>query len=473
MLDKKTKIIATIGPASDNPEIISKMLAKGLDIARINMAHCKKESDFKSVIGTIRNESNRLKRHIGILMDLAGPKIRVDLDKIKASELIIEKNREYSLGYSSNNDIPINMNLKFQNESKNNSFIKVDDGKILFKILEIKGNSIALKAMNNSILKNNKGVNFPGISLDIDSVTDNDIKNINLALKYDIDLLALSFVRYSTDINPILKEFKIKNKTIPVIAKIEKPEGIENLDSILETFDGVLIARGDLGVELPLSKLPVLQKTIIEKCRKNNKEVIVATQMLESMIDNPQPTRAEVNDVATAVYESADAVMLSGETSIGKYPVDSVNIMKNIIIETEKETLKGKSNFNKSDELTSNIRFAIGASVKVISKYLTVDAIVVMTESGSTARIVSHYRPNKKIFALTPHKHTCNKLSMVWGVYPILTEKFKSTDEMIEKTEKLLLREKLLSKGDTFVLTSGAPVGVSGNTNMLTIHKIT
>ena len=266
--------------------------------------------------------------------------------------------------------------------------------------------------------------------------------------------------------------FKKKNKSLPVIAKIEKPEAIENLDSIIDMFQGILIARGDLGVEMPLAKLPSLQKLIINKCIKAKKPVIVATQMLESMIDNSTPTRAEVNDVANAVYESADAVMLSGETAIGKYPVETVSIMNDILLNAENEIISSKSINQINVEVDCDVRSAIGESVKLISKHLNVNAIVVMTESGNTAIIVSHYRPKNNIFALTPKQSICNKLSLVWGVTAIKTPKYKSTDEMIKESQKILIDNNLLNIGSTFVLTAGVPVGITGSTNMLKIHKI-
>ena len=467
----KTKTIVTLGPASNTVSIISDLIDYGMDIARINMSHFTNTDDFENIVNIIRKESNKKNKHIGILVDLAGPKIRLDLKHIGKSITII-KDDVYSLGFEDINDIKINTNISFQNINLNDSYVKIDDGKIVFKVLGKKDNSLTIKALDDGVVLDRKGVNFPGVTLNLDSLTNIDKEHLLLAAKNNVDWLALSFVRESADINSILKIYKKQDIFIPVIAKIEKPEAIENLDSIIDIFSGILIARGDLGVEMPLAKLPGLQKLIIEKCRKAKKPVIVATQMLDSMIENSTPTRAEVNDVANAVYESADAVMLSGETAVGKYPVKAVQIMQEILLNTEKEIEKKNISNNISVEIDRDTRSAIGESVKLISKHLNIDAIVVMTESGNTAIIVSHYRPRNNIFALTPSESICRKLSLVWGIIPILTKKFESTDEMIEQSEEILIKRGLLESGDTFVLTAGVPIGVSGTTNMLKIHKI-
>ena len=467
----KTKTIATLGPISKSQSIIAELIDEGVDVFRINMSHFKNDIDFENTVKIIRKESKAKNKYIGILVDLAGPKIRIDLNK-EEKLIKINKNQKYTLGYSNSNDITINAKIDFKNISFKDAFVKIDDGKIVFEVLSKEKESLVIKSTDDGIIYNKKGVNFPGVELNVKSLTNNDKQHLLLAAKNKIDWFALSFVRESKDINPILRIYNKEGFSFPVIAKIEKPEAIDNLDSIIDTFDGILIARGDLGVEMPLAKLPSLQKLIIEKCKKIKKPVIVATQMLDSMIENPSPTRAEVNDVANAVYERVDAVMLSGETAIGKYPLKAVKIMQDILLNAEEEIEKNITLHEDSVDLNRNIRSAIGESVKLISRHLEIDAIVVMTESGSTAVVVSHFRPMNNIFALTPNESTCNKLSLVWGVIPLHTKQFSSTDEMIEESEKILKTKKLLKKGDTFVLTSGVPVAVTGTTNMLRIHKI-
>ena len=472
MLNIKTKIIATLGPSSNSPSIISQLIKNGMNVARINMGHFKNVEELECMIKIVRTESSKQDKHVGILVDLAGPKIRLNLDNLDGKKKELIKGENYTLGFSDNNDLRINTDIQFKNIRTGESFVKIDDGKIILEVIEQNKNNLILRATQTVIVKNRKGVNFPGIDLGVPPLTNADKEHILYALKYEVDWLALSFVRESSDINSILNIYKEKNKSIPIIAKIEKPEAIKNLDSIINSFHGVLIARGDLGVEVSLSKLPSLQKLIIEKCRKFKKPVIVATQMLESMIENSTPTRAEVNDVANAVYQSVDAVMLSGETAVGKYPVDTIKIMREILLNTEEEIKKNNVSNTVDIEIDKDTRSAIGESVKIISQHLNIDAIVVMTESGSTGIIVSHYRPQNNIFALTPHKTICNKLALVWGVYPILTPQYDSTDTMIREAKELLIQNNLLDYGDMFVLTAGVPVGKTSTTNMLKIHKI-
>jgi len=466
---KKTKIISTIGPSSNHPHIISRMIKKGMNVARLNMAHLYKEEDIKNIIDIIREESSKLNKFTGILMDISGPKIRTDLTSLKEDEINIIKGHIYTLGFSKMNDIPISMDVNFKSNSNPvNSFVKIDDGKINLKIISISNNIVKIKATSDCSIKPNKGVNFPEVELKIPSLTKKDAKDIKLGIKYKVDWFALSFVRSPKDIEDFNEINKGKSK-IPIIAKIEKPEAINNLEKIIDTFDGVLIARGDLGVELPLYKLPILQKNIISKCKELNKPVIVATQILESMVSNPLPTRAEVNDVANSVYENVDAVMLSGETAVGEFPVETVKMMNDIILNVENENLK----YEKIDyKYKQDSKYAIGKAVNTVSNNLKVDAIVVMTESGSTAKIVSFFRPKISIYALSPHINVCNRLSLLWGVTPIQSQEYLSTDEMLINAEQILLDNKFIRNGQTFVMTAGVPVGISGSTNMFRIQKV-
>jgi pyruvate kinase len=466
---KKTKIISTIGPSSKNSNIISNLIKKGMDVARINMSHTHSEKDLKSIINIVRTEAKNAAKNIAIMMDISGPKIRVNFKNKNINELSIVKNSIYNMGYGHINDIPINLDIKFRAKKNENALIKIDDGKISFKILGIKKNVLKLKALNSGSIISNKGINFPYVDLAIPSITKKDRKDIKLGLKYKVDWFALSFVRSSKDITPIINILKKENSFIPIIAKIEKPEAINNLEQIINKFDGILVARGDLGVEESLAKVPVLQKKIIDKCTKAKKPVIVATQILESMIKNPTPTRAEVNDVANAVYDGVDAVMLSGETAIGDYPIEAVSIMTDIINDVEKSI---ESKIERINHVRNDSRIAIGHSVRLISKSMDIDGIVVMSETGATARIVSHYRPNVIIYGMSPYEYICNRMSLFWGVVPVKTNSFKSTDDMLIKAEKILLNKKFMKKGETFILTAGIPIGTPGSTNMIQIQKI-
>jgi len=466
---KKTKIISTIGPSSNSPNIISSLIKQGMDVSRLNMAHIHREKDIKSIIDIIRSEAKKADRNIAIMMDISGPKIRVNFKNKGNSKLSIIKNHTYNMGYDNTNDIPINLEIEFKGKNNQKALVKIDDGKISFKILSINNNNLKLKALNSGTVNANKGINFPHVDLAIPAITKKDREDIKLGLKYKVDWFSLSFVRSSKDINPIINIFKKENLFIPIIAKIEKPEAIDNLEEIINKFDGILIARGDLGVEESLAKVPVLQKKIIDSCTRVKKPVIVATQILESMIENSTPTRAEVNDVANAVYDGVDAVMLSGETAVGQYPIEAVSIMADIINDVENSI---ESKIKKIEHVRNDNRIAIGHSVRLISKSMDIDGIVVMSESGATARIVSHYRPNVTIYGMSPYEYICNRMSLFWGVVPIQTKSFKSTDDMLINAEKILLDKRFMKKDETFILTAGVPVGVSGSTNMIQIQKI-
>ena len=303
---RKTKIIATLGPASFKSEIISKLILNGMDVVRINMSHYDESIDLKAHIDFIRNEADKHNKGIGIIFDLCGPKIRVG--KIPNSSIKITKDENYTLG-TSKCDIPLNINLSFQSQNPG-GLVKINDGVLSFKILKVNNNTLELVANESGEITPGKGINFPGVTLDLPALTDKDKKDIELAVNLNIDWLAMSFVRTSEDYFLINKELDKHKMSIPVIAKVEKPEAINNLGSIIDSFDGVLVARGDLGVEMPIKKLPILQKKIVNECLKKRKPVIIATQILETMIHKPSPTRAEVNDIANAIYDGADAMML-------------------------------------------------------------------------------------------------------------------------------------------------------------------
>ena len=323
---KKTKIIATLGPSSFKREIIQELILSGMDVARINMSHKVEKSQLSMVVETIREESLIQGKSVALLFDLCGPKIRVG--DLKGKELSITTNKEYSLG-SPNADIPLNLEMKFPLQSSG-GIVKINDGKLSFKITSIEQSILHLKAMNSGVIMKGKGVNFPGIKLEMPSITDKDKVDIKIAVEFGADWLAMSFVRSANDYNEIKFILDTLNVDIPIIAKIEKPEAIINLGSIIDSFDGILVARGDLGVEMPLKELPVLQKKIVNECLQKRKPVIIATQMLESMLHNIDPTRAEVNDIANAIYDNCDVVMLSAETAVGIDPSNVVKVMAGI-----------------------------------------------------------------------------------------------------------------------------------------------
>jgi len=467
---RKTKIIATLGPVSFNPETILALIEKGMDVARINMSHYYKDTDLESHIQLIRKQAEEHKRNVAVLFDLCGPKIRVG--KLDTRTITIHKGKHYTLG-NLDCDIPLNMEVSFHS-IVSGGMVKVNDGKLSFEITSVDRNTLDLIAKQSGDILSGKGVNFPGVQIDLPSLTDKDIQDLELAVSLGADWLAMSFVRSANDYNLIKDELNRIGASIPVIAKIEKPEAISNLGDIINAFDGVLVARGDLGVEMPIKELPMLQKKIVNECLQKRKPVIIATQILETMIHNPTPTRAEVNDIANAIYDGADAMMLSGETAIGEFAVESVQIMSEIAMSTDKDL--DIQNFNRYIRQKrrdfEDFRGAICHSAMILSNDLKINNIVIMTETGLTAMKMARYRPKASIFALCTDEQVCHQLSLIWGVTPILVKPYATTDQMINNTGDLLKGRGYIKKGDLFIITAGVSAGVTGSTNMLKIHEV-
>lgn len=468
---RKTKIIATLGPSSSDKKTICKLMNAGVNIVRINMSHVSKDSDVEELVSLIRDCEAETETRVGILIDLCGPKIRVAKDIPKS--LNIEKNKLYSLGVG-DVQIPLGIKIKF-NEVNSDSSVKIDDGKISFKVEEKKDDhTLILKALNDGTILPVKGVNFPGVELDLPPITKKDLNDLELGIKLDVDWIALSFVRHAEDRDVVDAIFAESGKNIPLLAKIEKPEAIQNLRSIVDAFDGILVARGDLGVEMPLEQVPILQKRIIAMCNKNGKPVVTATQMLESMIENPTPTRAEVGDIASAIYDGTDAIMLSGETASGAFPVESVETMASIAINVEREISRTSENFQRHIPQFKKVTVvtSICHAAFEISEDISTPVIAVMTESGSTAKHLSNFRPNASIIAISPNKKLCGELSLYWGVNTFFINQKSTIDEMLKNAEELLLYEGLVRKGQKFIFTAGVPVGISGSTNLLKVHQV-
>jgi pyruvate kinase len=467
---KKTKIIATLGPVSFNEETILGLINNGMDVARINMSHYNENIGLDKHIRFIREQTKKINRNMAILFDLGGPKIRVG--KVDSGTIKIKKGSHYTLG-GTNCDIPLNKKLSFDSYTSGGE-VKVNDGNLSFDIVEVGNNTLKLLAHNSGEISSGKGVNFPGVKLDLPSLTEKDKIDLQLAVELGADWLAMSFVRSANDYSIINKELERLGASIPVIAKIEKPEAIDNLGAIIDSFDGILVARGDLGVEMPLKELPVLQKKIVNECLQKRKPVIIATQMLDTMIQSPNPTRAEVNDIANAIYDGADAMMLSGETTVGEYAVESVKMMAEVATSIDKDL--DTQNFNryiyKESWRLQDFRGSICHAAMILSNDLSINNIVIMTETGLTAMKMARYRPKARIFALCTNKQVCSQLSLIWGVTPILVEVYSTTEKMISNTGSLLKKLKYVNKGDLFIITAGVSAGVSGTTNMLKIHEV-
>ena len=464
---RRTKIVATFGPSTISKSMVEKMIIAGVDVARINMSHYSENIDIDNLVKNIRDISKKLDRSVSIMMDLPGPKIRTSNEEI----INIKRGNSYTLGL--NAEIPLNAKLKFKGIKKG-SKVKIDDGKLSFIVQnKISNSKILIKARNKGDILPLKGVNISGLDINLPTVGKKDLKFVELAIKLDFDWIAMSFIRSAADKLVVDQLFKKNNHLIPVVAKIEKSEAIEQLDDIIEAFDGILVARGDLGLELELEKVPTLQKKIIRKCNVSCKPVIVATQMLESMIENPMPTRAEVSDVASAIYDGSDAIMLSGETAVGKFPLECVRMMKSIVSNVEKEILENEEFFNliTSPDKT-NSGNAICSSAFEMAKDLSLKIMIIMTESGSTGNTMSSFRPSSLIFAMTPEDKVYRRLSLTWGIVPIKINKFKSTDQMLKFCRKYLIDNNIIKTGEQFIMTAGIPVGVTGTTNMIKIETI-
>ena len=464
---RRTKIIATIGPATISKSMIDKMIVAGMNIARINMSHYQDGFDLKSIVRTIRQCAKKHNKSVSIIMDLPGPKIRTDnLDIIK-----IERGEDYTLGKDA--DIPINFNLKFMGLD-NGAKVKIDDGKISFKVIKkISNSKILMRSKNKGKITLRNGVNISGLKINLPTLQAKDIKFAKIALELNLDWLALSFVKSKEDREPLDRLFKRERSYIPLIAKIEKSEAIDNINDIIDSYDGILIARGDLGLELDLEKVPSLQKKIIKKCNQKCKPVIVATQMLESMITNPLPTRAEVSDVASAIYNGTDSIMLSGETAVGDFPLEAIRMMKTISLNIEKEisTNEGFKTLISIPDKT-DVKKSICFSAYQMSKDLSIKVMVIMTESGDTANAMSSFRPTSSIIAMTPSEGVYRRLSLSWGILPIKVRKFKSTDQMLSFIKKFLVDNKIIKKDELFIMTAGVPVGVTGSTNMIKVEVL-
>jgi len=467
----KTKIVATVGPASSNKEMLKALAIEGVDVFRLNFSHGKHEDHLK-VINFVRELNEELGTHVALLQDLQGPKIRVnDVEpgtEIKAGELITITTQQL-IG---NKNIVSTSYEGLPKDVKVGDMILIDDGKIELKVKEIKGVEVVCTVVYGGPLKPRKGINLPFTKVTAPSLTEKDFQDLEFGLKNNVDWVALSFVRKATDIE-ILRDIINRNKsTTRIVAKIEKPEALENIDAIIEATDALMVARGDLGVEIWMEEVPMVQKMLVEKCNKAAKPVIVATQMMESMIENPRPTRAETNDVANAVMDGADALMLSAETAAGKYPIEVIRSMVRTISSVEKQgniffrfrELDPKSPNYFSDSL-------ILTACK-LAKDVNAKAIVGMTQLGYSAYKAASHRPNANIFAFTSNDTILNTMNLVWATKAYHYDKASSTDETIADVEKILKQDGHVKSGDIFIILASMPIQERGRANMIKVHVV-
>jgi pyruvate kinase len=468
----RTKIVATMGPASAKKEVLTEMIKAGVNICRLNFSHGKAQ-DHKAVIDLIREINHTLKTNVGILADLQGPKIRIGLVKDGGIHLINGSRITMTTHECIGDDNRIYITYEsFPQDVQADEIILLDDGKIQMRVIETnRVDSVVCEVVHGGILTSRKGVNLPNTKVSIPSLTEEDKENLKYALDWDVDWIGLSFVRTGEDITELKQIIAESGKSAKVIAKIEKPEAIDNIDNIIAATDGAMVARGDLGVEMPLEQVPLLQKMIIRKCRDASKPVIVATQMLESMITTPRPTRAEVNDVANSVLDGADAVMLSGETSVGEFPVIVIETMAKIVRNVEElgypyHAFKKENTDIKSPEYLVD---AVCGSAVYLAEHTNAVGIVSMTSSGYTAFQISSYRPKAETFIFTSNKHLLNALTLLWGVRTFYYDKLDSTDSTISDVNEILKSEGLVAEGDVVINTAAIPITKKGKTNMLKV----
>ncbi|WP_379965479.1 pyruvate kinase [Ectobacillus sp. sgz5001026] len=471
---RKTKIVCTIGPASESIEKLEELIQSGMNVARLNFSHGNHEEHAARIIN-IREAAKRTGKTVAILLDTKGPEIRTHdfengmAELVTGAEVIISTEQvlgtaeKFSVSYAGLYD-----------DVDPGSKILIDDGLIELEVLEKANGEIRTKVLNSGVVKNKKGVNVPNVSIKLPGITEKDVSDIVFGIEQKIDFIAASFVRKASDILEIRELLEgHEAQYIQVIPKIENQEGIDNIDSILEVSDGLMVARGDMGVEIPPEEVPLVQKRLIKKCNALGKPVITATQMLDSMQRNPRPTRAEASDVANAIFDGTDAIMLSGETAAGSYPVESVKMMASIAKRVE-QSLQYEDLFRKRmKEAKSTITDAISQSVAHTAVALDVAAIVTPTESGYTAKMISKYRPKSPIVAVTFNEMICRRLALVWGVQAYLAKgTVNSTDELLETAIDTGMDAGIINFGDTVVITAGVPVGETGTTNIMKIHVV-
>ncbi|MCI2900521.1 pyruvate kinase [Staphylococcus hominis] len=472
---RKTKIVCTIGPASESEEMLEKLMNAGMNVARLNFSHGSHE-EHKARIDSIRKVSKKLGKTIGILLDTKGPEIRTH--DMKDGLIVLEKGKEVIVSMSQVEGTPEKFSVTYEdliNDVQIGSYILLDDGLVELQVKDIDKDKGEVKCdiLNTGELKNKKGVNLPGVKVNLPGITDKDAADIKFGIKEDIDYIAASFVRRPSDVLDIREILEQENNdNITIFPKIENQEGIDNIEEILEVSDGLMVARGDMGVEIPPESVPIVQKDLIRKCNKLGKPVITATQMLDSMQRNPRATRAEASDVANAIYDGTDAVMLSGETAAGQYPEEAVKTMRNIAISAEAAQDYKKLLSDRTKLVETSLVNAIGVSVAHTALNLNVKAIVAATESGSTAITISKYRPHSDIIAVTPSEHTARQLALVWGAYPVVKKGRKTTDDLLNNAVATAVATEKVGNGDLIIITAGVPTGEKGTTNMMKLHLV-
>jgi len=470
---RRTKIVATVGPASSSEEALADLMEAGADVFRLNFSHGSHE-EKRTLIQRIRLLSRRRRQAVAILGDLQGPKIRVG--QLPGNMLHLEEDQQVILSVRAQPEegtIPV-IYPELPQDVKPGDRILLDDGLLELRVEQVSAYEVTCRVVFGGLLKSRKGINLPGVDVSVPALTAKDREDLTFCIEQDVDYVALSFVRRAADIN-LVKELLFREKSdIHVLAKIEKPEAVENFDSILEVSDGIMIARGDLGVEMNAEKVPLIQKQIIRKCNASGKPVITATQMLESMVEHPRPTRAEISDVANAILDGTDAVMLSAETASGQHPVEAVRVMVRVAYDVEGDPVLQKTAYHAIPEYRGYRRLpeAIGQAACNVAEQLGAGAILAFTQTGSTAALVAKYRPPVPIFAVTPSHTVRRRMALYAGVRSLRVDIQGDTEAQIRRVEEAVLSAGVLAKGDVVVITMGSPVSTPGTTNLLKVHRL-
>jgi pyruvate kinase len=466
---RRAKIVCTLGPASSAPERLIELVAAGMDVARLNMSHGN-HADHRRRYDLVRQASDETGHGVGIIADLQGPKIR--LETFGDGKARLSEGDEFVI---TTRDVVGDATVcgttykGLPRDVAEGDPILVDDGKLRLRVVKVDDEDVTTRVEVGGKVSDHKGLNLPGVAVSVPALSEKDVEDLRWALRTSVDYVALSFVRSAADADDVRRVMEDEGIMLPVIAKIEKPQAIDNLDEVVDAFDAFMVARGDLGVECPLEDVPFLQKRVIDKARRNAKPVIVATQMLESMISNPAPTRAEASDVANAVLDGADAVMLSGETSVGDYPIETVETMARIIESTEGHELTSMAAIDWQPLTRGGV---IAKAAAEVAERMNAKYLVAFTQSGDSARRASRYRGRVPVLAFTPEAKVRSQLSMSWGVETFLTTPVEHTDEMVRQVDEALLEIGRVKLGDLVVLIAGSPPGIPGSTNALRIHRM-
>ncbi|SDJ76001.1 pyruvate kinase [Streptomyces indicus] len=469
---RRSKIVCTLGPAVDSYEQLKALIEAGMNVARFNFSHGS-HAEHQERYDRVRQASADTGKAVGVLADLQGPKIRLETFAEGPVELV--RGDEFTI---TTEDVPGDKSIcgttykGLPGDVAKGDQVLINDGNVELKVVSVEGPRVKTVVIEGGVISDHKGINLPGAAVNVPALSEKDVEDLRFALRMGCDMVALSFVRDANDVKDVHKVMDEEGRRVPVIAKVEKPQAVNNMEGVVSAFDAVMVARGDLAVEYPLEKVPMVQKRLVELCRRNAKPVIVATQMMESMITNSRPTRAEASDVANAILDGADAVMLSAESSVGAYPIETVKTMSKIVAAAEEELLSKGLQPLVPGKKPRTQGGSVARAAAEIAEFLDAKSLVAFTHSGDTARRLSRYRPVQPILAFTTSQDTCNQLTLSWGVNTQIVQHVDNTDDMVELVDAEMMKINACSTGDTIIITAGSPPGIPGTTNMVRVHHL-